>query len=130
MQQSVVMPQPVVKKSEEINIKDFNSIQLLFQTNTVQPGTEQGNQAPVQKSYVDALNQQFSTMVTPTMQYPNSMLMNTYGGSSNQGTIGLDLNMNFNQQQFSTSVNPPMMKKQSLTPTPVVQSSINTGELL
>lgn len=105
-------------------------MQLLFQTNAVQPRSQQGNQTPVQKSYVDALNQQFSTMVTSTTQSPNSMFMNTYCGKNNQGAMGLDLNMNFNQQQFNTSVNSPMMKKQSLKTIPAAQSSINTSDLL
>jgi hypothetical protein len=47
--------------------------------------------------------------------------MNTYGGSNNNSNLSFDLGIN--QQQFTTSVNPSMMKKKS-------PESINPADLL
>ena len=123
------MSQPPVQQSSEINMGDFNSMQLLFKTNSVQPNIQQ--QSPVQKPAVGSFNQQFATINASTTQSPNNMLMNTYGGSTNSANLSsFDMSLGGNQQQLNTSsVNPSMMKKKTST-SPVVQQSSNAVDLL
>lgn len=111
-------------------------MQLLFQTGnvsqqqqstTIQTPVISGN---IQQKSNDSFSQQFATMGGSSVQSPNTMFMNTYGGSGN-GNLSFDMSLNGSQQQFNTSaVNPSMMKKKPSN-TPVVnQTSSNAGDLI
>jgi hypothetical protein len=92
-------------------------MQLLFQTNTapiqqniqIQSTVQPPVVANVQKTN-DSFTQQFATMGTSSVQSPNNMFMNTYGGSGNSN-LSFDMSLGQNAQQFNTSVNGSMMKK-------------------
>ena len=122
------MSQPPVQQSSEINMGDFNSMQLLFKTNSVQSNIQQ--QLPVQKPAVGSFSQQVAAMNASTTKSPNNMFLNTYGGSTNSANLSFDMSLGENQQQLNTSsVNPSMMKKKAST-SPVVQQSSNAVDLL
>ncbi len=116
-------------------MSDFNSMQLLFQTNNVPQQQSTTIQTPVisaniQQKPNDSFTQQFATMGASSVQSPNTMFMNTYGGSGN-GNLSFDMSLSGSQQQFNTSgVNPSMMKKKPSN-TPVLnQTNSNAGDLI
>lgn len=88
-------------------------MQFLFKTNVP---VQQNTQNPVTQQTSTTQNiqsqsfiQQFATS-NGVVQSPNTMFMNTYGGS-NSANLSFDLGVN--PQQFTTSVNPSMMKKKA-----------------
>jgi len=86
-------------------------MQFLFQTttpaqqNTPTPVIQQQSSTTQPQSFT----QQFAT-TSGSIQSPNTMFMNTYGGS-NSANLSFDLGVS--PQQFTTSVNPSMMKKKA-----------------
>lgn len=97
---------------------------MLFKTNApvqqnIQAPVIQQNSPNMQKQ-AQNFNQQFAT-TSGVVQSPNTLFMNTYGGSNNNSNLSFDLGIN--QQQFTTSVNPSMMKKKS-------PESVNPADLL
>jgi len=86
-------------------------MQFLFQTttpaqqNTPTPVIQQQSSTTQPQSFT----QQFAT-TSGSIQSPNTMFMNTYGGS-NSANLSFDLGVS--PQQFTTSVNPSMMKKKT-----------------
>jgi hypothetical protein len=99
-------------------------MQMLFKTNApvqqnIQAPVIQQNSPNMQKQ-AQNFNQQFAT-TSGVVQSPNTLFMNTYGGSNNNSNLSFDLGIN--QQQFTTSVNPSMMKKKS-------PESVNPADLL
>ena len=85
-------------------------MQFLFKTNVP---TQQNVQTPVIQQTSTTPSQSFTQQFATTsgsVQSPNMMYMNTYGGS-NSANLSFDLGVN--PQQFTTSVNPSMMKKKA-----------------
>ena len=86
-------------------------MQFLFKTNVP---AQQNIQTPVTQqtsstTQSQSFTQQFAT-TSGSVQSPNTMFMNTYGGS-NSANLSFDLGAN--PQQFTTSVNSSMMKKKA-----------------
>lgn len=128
VQQPLVSSQAPVQQSAEINTNDFNSMQNLFKTNNLQQsistsGVQSSIQPSMQKPQLDSFNQQFATMGGSTTQSPNTMFMNTYGGSSNQANLSFDMSLGVTQPNAS------MMKKKT-SDSSVFQQSGNAGDLL
>lgn len=111
-QQSFVQPTvSVPQQSSEINPNNFSSMQMLFKTNVP---VQQNIQTPITQQTTtqntQSFTQQFAT-TSGSIQSPNTMFMNTYGGSNNNANLSFDLGVS--PQQFTTSVNPSMMKKKA-----------------
>lgn len=91
-------------------------MQFLFKTNAIPPQQNPQPQVTLQSPQVNmqktqqSFTQQFATTSGVSTQSPNMMFMNTYGGS---GNCNVSFDMGLNQQQFTTSVNPSMMKKKA-----------------
>lgn len=84
-------------------------MQMAFKTSNVP--VQQNIQIPSQSNQNQSFSQQFATTNGLT-QSPNTMFMNTYGGSNNNANLSFDLGLN--QQQFATSINQSsMMKKKA-----------------
>ncbi len=102
---------------------------MLFQTNNMpSSGLNTGIQQPVvqpimKKASNDSFGQQFATMGGSSTQSPNTMFMNTYGGSNSAANLSFDMSLGGSQ------ANPSMMKKKP-SETPVVQQSGNVSDLL
>lgn len=129
VQQPVVSSQAPVQQSAEINVNDFSSMQMLFKTNNVpSSGLNTGIKQPVvqpimKKASNDSFGQQFATIGGSSTQSPNTMFMNTYGGSNNAANLSFDMSLGGSQ------ANPSMMKKKP-SETPMVQQSGNVSDLL
>lgn len=99
VQAPILTSQASVEQSPQINMSDFNSIQMLFKTNAERSNIQQSSivQPQQQKpSSIDSLSQQFATMGASTIQSPNNMFMNTYGGPNNAANLSFDLGLGTN----------------------------------
>lgn len=106
------------------------------QTNLTQNNLSLGQSSNVGSNNIN-LNMNLNTQATTntsSSQSPNTMFMNTYGGSSSSsgGFGGFDMGFGGSSQQFNTStavnLNGGMMKKQSTSSAPVTNVQSNNSE--